>query len=141
MHEVIQTTLIANKEDFHLPEHLSGLLLGLFAHVSLAFLLEGFREALAFCSFGTCHNLFRRSFVGLTMSDFALVRKKKAIAKKIEGLRGRSRERGRCWGGLHLLPKSSVYALLEALDHLDMRPPTISSEYGKTVECLFLPVL
>ncbi len=71
------------------------------------------------------------------MSDFALVRKKKAIAEKIEALRGQSREKGRCWGGLHL-PKSSIYALLDALDHLYMRPPMISSKYEKTVECLFI---
>ena len=74
------------------------------------------------------------------MSDFALVRKKKAIAEKIEALSGQSWKKGRCWGGLHL-PKSSIFALLDALDHLYMLPPMMSSRYEKTVERRYLTVI
>ena len=72
--------------------------------------------------------------MGLTMSDFGLLRKKNAIAEKFEGLLGQRRKKGRCRGGLHL-PKSSMFALLSALDHLCMRAPTMFSRYEKTVEC------
>ena len=38
-------------------------------------------ELLAFCNFGGCRNLVRRSLVGLTRSDFGLLRQKKAIGE------------------------------------------------------------
>ena len=38
-------------------------------------------QALTFCNFGGCRNLVRRSLVGLTRSDFGLLRQKKAIGE------------------------------------------------------------
>ena len=52
MYEVVQNTLIADKENFHLPEHLSGLLLGLFAPISRAFFLRVFEKRLPSATLG-----------------------------------------------------------------------------------------
>lgn len=74
------------------------------------------------------------------MSIFDLVRKKKAIAVKIEGLRDQSEDKGRCWGGLHL-PKSIMFALLDALDHLHICLSIMYRRYEKTVLSLSLTAL